>query len=391
MSCCSPAAPGSRRSRRFSRTCRAATTHSVTLAYGARTSALLIYRDVVERCAGRLPSLDVSYFVEHAGDGDPPAVNRGPGLGRRDLAAPRAARSRRDTTSRVRRRCCGASARTCAHATSLRRPFTLTPGNSESAVHRRSGGTGPSSSRARPASSGRGWCGSSSRPARTSSPGARLGAALGARRRRHDRTESGSCAATSAIRRRSSARSASTRSRPSSTWRPRRRSASPTGIRSRRSTRTSAAPGRCSRRAGAARPSSRSSSHRPTRRTATRTCSRTRRTRRCSGGIPYDVSKSCADLIAQMYAKTLRPAGVRHALRQLLRRRRSQLEPHRARHDSLGPPRRAAGHSLRRAASRATTSTSRTARGPTCCWPSRLAARPALARRGLQLLLRAAG
>jgi ferredoxin-NADP reductase len=37
----------------------------VTLAYGARTNSLLIYRDVVERCAGRLPSLDVSYFVEH--------------------------------------------------------------------------------------------------------------------------------------------------------------------------------------------------------------------------------------------------------------------------------------------------------------------------------------
>jgi ferredoxin-NADP reductase len=38
---------------------------SVTLAYGARTNSLLIYRDVVERCAQRLPSLDVCYFVEH--------------------------------------------------------------------------------------------------------------------------------------------------------------------------------------------------------------------------------------------------------------------------------------------------------------------------------------
>jgi ferredoxin-NADP reductase len=46
---------------------------SVTLAYGARTSDLLIYRDVVERCAQRLPSLDVSYFVEDDGEGDPPA------------------------------------------------------------------------------------------------------------------------------------------------------------------------------------------------------------------------------------------------------------------------------------------------------------------------------
>jgi ferredoxin-NADP reductase len=44
---------------------------SVTLAYGARTSSLLIYRDVVERCAERLPSLDVSYFVEH----DAPALD----------------------------------------------------------------------------------------------------------------------------------------------------------------------------------------------------------------------------------------------------------------------------------------------------------------------------
>ncbi|PYR93274.1 MAG: hypothetical protein DMF84_09790 [Acidobacteria bacterium] len=46
----------------------------VTLAYGARTNRLLIYRDVVERCAARLPSLDVSYFVEHDGGGDRDAV-----------------------------------------------------------------------------------------------------------------------------------------------------------------------------------------------------------------------------------------------------------------------------------------------------------------------------
>jgi ferredoxin-NADP reductase len=50
---------------------------SVTLAYGARTGPLLIYRDIVERCAGRLPSLDVLYFVEQNGDGDPPAVQSG--------------------------------------------------------------------------------------------------------------------------------------------------------------------------------------------------------------------------------------------------------------------------------------------------------------------------
>jgi ferredoxin-NADP reductase len=50
---------------------------SVTLAYGARSGNLLIYRDLVERCAQRVPSLDVAYFVEHQGEGDPPAVHAG--------------------------------------------------------------------------------------------------------------------------------------------------------------------------------------------------------------------------------------------------------------------------------------------------------------------------
>lgn len=45
----------------------AASPHSVTLAYGARHANLLIYRDVVERCAARVPSLQVTYFVEHEG------------------------------------------------------------------------------------------------------------------------------------------------------------------------------------------------------------------------------------------------------------------------------------------------------------------------------------
>jgi ferredoxin-NADP reductase len=45
---------------------------SVTLAYGARLNSLLIYRDVVERCAQRRPSLDVSYFVEQDVESDPP-------------------------------------------------------------------------------------------------------------------------------------------------------------------------------------------------------------------------------------------------------------------------------------------------------------------------------
>jgi ferredoxin-NADP reductase len=55
----------------------------VTLAYGARMSRLLIYREVVERCAHRVPSLDVSYFVEDVDVGrdrdeaDPRAVHHG--------------------------------------------------------------------------------------------------------------------------------------------------------------------------------------------------------------------------------------------------------------------------------------------------------------------------
>ena len=59
----------------------------VTLAYGARTNSLLIYRDVVEGCAERLPSLDVSYFVEH----DVPAFfvdHDGPALEGRVRATP---------------------------------------------------------------------------------------------------------------------------------------------------------------------------------------------------------------------------------------------------------------------------------------------------------------
>jgi ferredoxin-NADP reductase len=44
-----------------------ASQQSVTLAYGARTHNLLIYRDLIERCAARLPSLDVCYFVEQEG------------------------------------------------------------------------------------------------------------------------------------------------------------------------------------------------------------------------------------------------------------------------------------------------------------------------------------
>lgn len=58
----------------------------VTLAYGARTSELLIYKDIVDRCVARVPSLQVSYFVEQPASaaatvgrpaGKPAAVNPG--------------------------------------------------------------------------------------------------------------------------------------------------------------------------------------------------------------------------------------------------------------------------------------------------------------------------
>ena len=39
------------------------TTQRVALAYGARTADLLIYRDVVDRCAARVPALSVAYVV----------------------------------------------------------------------------------------------------------------------------------------------------------------------------------------------------------------------------------------------------------------------------------------------------------------------------------------
>ena len=49
---------------------------SVLLAYGARTAPLLIYRDVVERCAQRMPTLDVTYFVEQQDAVPPPDRDR---------------------------------------------------------------------------------------------------------------------------------------------------------------------------------------------------------------------------------------------------------------------------------------------------------------------------
>src|SRR5439155_22530571 len=61
----------------------------VLLAYGARTSPLLIYRDLVERCAASIPSMDICYFVEY---GSPNELSRlsdrcGANVGRVSVAA----------------------------------------------------------------------------------------------------------------------------------------------------------------------------------------------------------------------------------------------------------------------------------------------------------------
>lgn len=50
---------------------------SVTLAYGARTNRLLIYRDLLDRCAERLRSLQVSYFAECDDESGAPPVTPG--------------------------------------------------------------------------------------------------------------------------------------------------------------------------------------------------------------------------------------------------------------------------------------------------------------------------
>ena len=130
-----------------------------------------------------------------------------------------------------------------------------------------------------------------------------------------------------------------------------------------------AAPGRCSRPAGAAQRSSRSSSPRPTRPTATTRQLPYGEDTPLAGRHPYDVSKSCADLIAQSYAVTYDLPVVDHALRQLLRRRRPELEPDRARARSARCSAASGRSSAPTASSSATTSTSRTAPRPTCSWP----------------------
>jgi ferredoxin-NADP reductase len=60
----------------------AGTPHRVTVAYGARADSLLIYRDALERCAARVPSLAVRYFVE-----DAPSAVREAVVGRVSVAA----------------------------------------------------------------------------------------------------------------------------------------------------------------------------------------------------------------------------------------------------------------------------------------------------------------
>lgn len=47
--------------------------HKVYLAYGARERRLLIYRDLVERCAAMVSQLQPVYFVEQDVDGEPAA------------------------------------------------------------------------------------------------------------------------------------------------------------------------------------------------------------------------------------------------------------------------------------------------------------------------------
>ena len=57
-------------------------THTVTLAYGARSDRLLIYRDAVERCATRAPALQAVYFVEDPAPSSGSVSVEGPRVGR---------------------------------------------------------------------------------------------------------------------------------------------------------------------------------------------------------------------------------------------------------------------------------------------------------------------
>ena len=121
------------------------------------------------------------------------------------------------------------------------------------------------------------------------------------------------------------------------------------GRRCRRSRPTSAAPITCSRRAACTpRSSKRSSSRRATRSTASSPELPYTEETPLRARHPYDVSKACADLLAQTYHDTYGLPVAHRALRQHLRRRRSELEPDRPRHDSIAAARRAADHPQRR-------------------------------------------
>jgi ferredoxin-NADP reductase len=58
------------------------TPQRVTAAYGVRRDGLFIYRDLLERCAARVPSLDIIYFVEQ-----PEGAAPGAQVGRVSVAA----------------------------------------------------------------------------------------------------------------------------------------------------------------------------------------------------------------------------------------------------------------------------------------------------------------
>ena len=141
---------------------------------------------------------------------------------------------------------------------------------------------------------------------------------------------------------------ASTRSTRSSTWPRRRSSASPTATRSRPSRPTSRAPGRSSRRAAAAR-TVKQIVRRLVRQGVRRPgAAALRRDDAAAGPAPLRRQQVVRGPDRADLRRHLRPAGGDHALRQFLRRRRPELEPHRPGHDPLGAPRRAAGDPLRR-------------------------------------------
>ena len=110
------------------------TDQSVTLAYGARTVSLLIYRDA--RGALRPPAADRSMCCISSNSPTPAIRWRSTRAECRSTSCGRGcdSRSTRPTTFPGRRRCCGPSPRTFAPVTSRRRRSTLTPGNSGAAT-----------------------------------------------------------------------------------------------------------------------------------------------------------------------------------------------------------------------------------------------------------------